>query len=431
MGLSFEKTAVLLSFVLLVAVPVSANGFNLFVDSTLNYFIDTTENVSSSSDSTVSKLSVSVQEEWNQGSFNGTSADRNDNSGTLGIGYLNGTGSESEISSNLTLNWRLDRSIPGSGGNVKDYSGAGNTGTTVGSVDTGSEGIFGTNGFSFDGTDDKIGSSYTGFGEPGQSFTVSGWLKSSSTVSGSNYAFLTNYPGDSSKDGFWMIGTDDASSGMFFWMRNQDQSVTKKTAKYDVFNGEWHHIVGVRDTENDEMRFYIDGELKENLKFPGDKAVTDSGGKSAFSVMEHYDRYLGGRADEIQVRDRALKTSEVEKLYFQGTTGKFNGNYTRSFDTNSQQNWEELEVDANVPTDTSLDVEFRAQDSSGNTLESESFDVDNTFRNYTLSVQNSENAEVFFNGTSENASKTWTVEDFTAYSKTVSTGGKVTWNRWG
>lgn len=40
---------------------------------------------------------VQTQHDWNQGLFDGASADRNDNSGTLGIGYLNGSGSDLRV----------------------------------------------------------------------------------------------------------------------------------------------------------------------------------------------------------------------------------------------------------------------------------------------------------------------------------------------
>jgi hypothetical protein len=119
------------------------------------------------------EVEVTTQQDWNQGDYSGTSAERNDNSGDLGLGYRNGTSSDSLIGY-----WRLDRSISGSGGTVLDYSGNGNDGAARNGVNTGVQGVFSTDAMKFDGESsvveirDSESLSITG------EITISAWMKS-------------------------------------------------------------------------------------------------------------------------------------------------------------------------------------------------------------------------------------------------------------
>ena len=73
-------------------------------------------------------FSISTQNEWNQGVFNGSSADRDDNSGDLGLGYPSGENSvdtDMPGHSNLVGQWRLEENHGESsdGDPVTDFSG--------------------------------------------------------------------------------------------------------------------------------------------------------------------------------------------------------------------------------------------------------------------------------------------------------------------
>ncbi|PSG99959.1 MAG: hypothetical protein BRC28_01940 [Nanohaloarchaea archaeon SW_4_43_9] len=94
---------------------------------------------------------ISDQKDWNTGSYTGTSADRKNSSGTLGIGYRNGSAGN-DLTKGLVGYWRMDRES----GNVIDYSGEGNDGTPENGVSRGVNGTFSTQSFDFDGADDYV-----------------------------------------------------------------------------------------------------------------------------------------------------------------------------------------------------------------------------------------------------------------------------------
>lgn len=169
----------------------------------------------------------------------------------------------------------------------------------------------------FDGTDDRITTGLN-VGASNESLTVAGWLRAPAQSLGQNHFFLNNYverPGGSGQhDGFFAIGTRDGSQ-MFLWIRDATRSNDVETAGYQpAFDGSWHHYVGVRDVVVDEIRFYIDGDRKEAVSFPGDVAIRDP--SSFFGMMNHYGtRFLEGDVDDVRIYDRALSDGDVTDLY--------------------------------------------------------------------------------------------------------------------
>lgn len=211
------------------------------------------------------------------------------------------------------------------GSTATDFSGNGNAGTLT-NMDTSSDWVAGKRGgaLEFDGSDDHVRTDYNGLGEAGQSFTVSIWIKSSDTLSGNNFA-INNYV-DSDHTGFFAIGSDNNAKGMFLWLRDDNNTEVAKTNYYEpAFDGEWHHYTGVRDIENDEVRFYIDGELKETVNSSNTNPVRDN--DSFLGFMRHNDKNsqtLEGKIDEVRVYDRVLSSSEVKGLYNAGGYAKRN-----------------------------------------------------------------------------------------------------------
>lgn len=207
----------------------------------------------------------------------------------------------------LVSYWPLDDLADGT---AEDYVGT-HDGTLENGVSSGDGQQDGA--ASFDGDDDVITTDLN-IGAAGESFTVSGFLRAPSGQEFSqNHFFLSNYI-DRRHDGFFAIGSDDAET-MFFWLRGSDLSTKKKVSSDSiVFDGEFHHYVGVREAENDEMRFYIDGEHSGTKSFQGDVAVKDS--DSFFGMMQHYgNRNLSETVDDVRIYNRALSDTEVETLY--------------------------------------------------------------------------------------------------------------------
>ncbi len=165
---------------------------------------------------------------------------------------------------------------------------------------------------SFDG-DDGVITTDVNPGGPGESLTVSGWLKAPSQSVSRNHFFLSNYP-DKSHDGFFAIGTNDGDE-LFFWGRDREKEVSKLFGRTDdAFDDGWHHYAGVRDAGNNELRFYVDGSRVGAVEFSGDVAINDS--NSTFGIMQHFgNRNLEGTVDDVRIYARALTDDEVSTLY--------------------------------------------------------------------------------------------------------------------
>jgi len=362
----------------------------------------------------VSKASVSSQLAFNSGSFNGTSADRKDNSGELGLGYRNGSSSD-----NLVGHWRFDWPVNGNGGNILDYSGYDSDGTTKNGVSTGKQGVFGTNSFNFDGEDDylDIGNNLI---SPGSSVTYSAWVKPTSQSANNGAGVITEMfdPSESNVQfEIWITSNGVGAGSSPSWTAGiYDGSWHYAISNQDIESGEWQHVVGTYDGQ--EIKLYVNGELKDSTSFTGGLPAPDEPYRIGMRHDTNDDIYFDGKIDEPRIYNRSLSQSEVEDLYFDGIDSVFKGDYSaEKIDNDELTNWNQIEIDSSVPSDTGLSAEFEALDSSGSVIDSRVIDVSDGSSNYSLSVSDSEDARVKFNGTSSNVSKSWEVHDFEVYSQ--------------
>lgn len=374
--------------------------------------------------------SIGLQADWNTGTFNRVSADRKDNAGVLGIGYLNSTlagQSNDRGMNNASLHgyWRMDASsdpLPGSF-DVKDYSGHDVNGTSNGfdGDERGSQGVFSTNGFMLDGTDDYVTvpdqSSISSL-DPG---TFSFWFNPATDLSGgteNNWGFISKQ--DEFEIGNCDCHSDGSSIAMGIW---GDRMATSKNA---WSAGEWYHVVFVVDSANDVFEVYVNGTL-DNSKTPGD-SITDSASDLAIGYSLDHSNPFNGAMDEVRIYNRTLSAEEIKQLYLAGADGAFEGNYTReTINTDAVQTWNNVQVDATMPAETEAWITFEALDGDESVVDSELFSLSAGTVNYSLSsVSDSEDARWTINGTSTNISNTWETADVTTFHR-QSGGG---WTKW-
>lgn len=187
-----------------------------------------------------------------------------------------------------------------------------NTGQINGATWNGS-GKVGNYSLNFDGSDDAVRTNYNGIGAADQSFTAMCWHKGSSTSLSSNYPFITNYV-DGGHNGFWWIATTDGSTVEIRLRDNSTNNDSQSSDYSTAYDGSWHHYALIRNAASSEAKFYIDGQLKETINFPGSNPCRDS--DSFFGMMEHVDsNHTPGDLDEVRLYDRALSKPEIEAVY--------------------------------------------------------------------------------------------------------------------
>ncbi len=397
----------------------------VITDETYTYEFSTTPGDWGAGDEQEEQINVfrtQTQSDWNQGEFTRTSADRDDNSGTLGIGYLDGTAGD-----NLIGYWRMDRSVSGNGGNVLDYSGNQFDGTTVDGVGTGIPGVFSTDAFEFHGQTDG---SYVDIPddtrpEDTDPFTISLWIRPD-TMDFDDPMGVMGGRGLSSENGKGVALSFHIDGDFYFDLYDDDSRsalpVDQDAAGWAV--GEWHHVVAQWDgtTDQDGKRIWINGnEIGSMASNVPEISWADT---DVWSIgrEEAVDRdSFDGRIDEVQVYETFLSQAEIEELYFNGPD-PFEGEYSSEiFDAGDSVEWLELNIDATIPDpdDTSAEVTFEALDSGGNPIDQETFTVSDGDLNYSLAgVTDSQYSQWHISGSSTEEGLTWEVDEAGVYYET-------------
>jgi len=310
--------------------------------------------------------------------------------------------------------WRLDTTS----GDVKDYSGYGNTGTTVSfdGDERGSRGVFNTSAFRFDGQDDHVDVGGNHSLNPQQAITVSAWVRPDNMSDEGTVIAKGDQFDDNPAYGPYGIATPSSNDWMYWSVWNETD--TRTMLARELNTDEWTHVVGTYSDANDNMSFYVNGTLVNSKTFSGAMKFED---RPVHIGAEPYwdEDYFNGSIDEVQIYDRELTPSEVRELYMNGRDGVYNGTYTRSIDTDSAKTWDEIAVTVdNLPAETGVSVEFRALGSSGSVVDTQTANLQEGTNNISLEVSNTEDAEWVITGNSTNVTKSWEIGSTNVYYST-------------
>jgi hypothetical protein len=250
------------------------------------------------------------------------------------------------------------------------------------------------------------------------SVAVSAWVKPRGNNALDHYQhYLTR--GTNSR---WAIGKFKNSRD-FRWYINTTGSSRDIETEVGFEYGKWYQIGFTYDAATGNWTRYVNGSIVGTETKSGDLSGSPYGlwvgtepgkGESANATI-----------DGIRIYDRALSPEKIRELYFYGRDNKFNGNYTTSkIDESGSNTWDKLNVNIpNLPGDADVSAVFRALDSGGSVVEKQLISLSGGDNNYTLNVQDSEDAEVFINGTSTNEAKSWEISHITVYYSSDGGGG--------
>ncbi|MFB6199840.1 MAG: LamG-like jellyroll fold domain-containing protein [Candidatus Nanohaloarchaea archaeon] len=315
---------------------------------------------------------VNTATDWNQGTFNVTTAETGTNSGNLRIGYRNGTRTD-----NLAGYWRFDRPVSGNGGTVVDYSGNGNNGSTTSGnqpTATGVQGVFSTNSFRFDGDwrDNVLIPASTSL-EPTSQITLSAWMKPEGPqdnynvhpimYSGQAYGF--QYVQGSSTDIRFHLNTGGTSSN---------------TPGATLPEGEWSLVTGTYD--GSAQKLYINGKTAAQTTTSGSISGFGTSGLSIGENPGGGDQYIG-KIDEPKVYSTALTQSQIKQQFIHGTP--YQAQHTLTETLEPHQTVQKIQV-SSENLNGSSDAYLKLSNNAGNTQNIQ-LDSGATTKNYSVNIK--------------------------------------------
>lgn len=215
----------------------------------------------------------------------------------------------------LCLDAANPKSYPGSGTTWYDLSGNSRNASLLG----GATYSLNNNGFiEFDGTDDyfKLGSYSPG--DAGQSFSFGCWIKTFSTGT-SNFFPLSNYT-TGGQTAFFALVFNNSMNSTYAWLRNTSRN-SFTTSAISLNLSQWYYFTVVRDSENSQLLFYVDGELSSSTTCPSSSTFKDS--NSFYGGMRHsVGSWIQGNIGNTFIYEKALTATEV-KQNFNALKGRY------------------------------------------------------------------------------------------------------------
>jgi hypothetical protein len=143
------------------------------------------------------------------------------------------------------------------------------------------------------------------------SFSIELWVK----FSGAGETRVLLGRDDPSTSVHWWIG--QTPTGQIEWFIIDSNGNTGDLISNSSYNdGQWHHVVAVRDASANKIYLYVDGVSKNiNLTLTGNLYSTANISIGCLVYDNAPDYYFSGSLDEIAVYNRALSSSEITAHY--------------------------------------------------------------------------------------------------------------------
>ncbi len=204
-------------------------------------------------------------------------------------------------------------------GNANDESGNGNNGTVNGATLTTDRFGSANKAYSFNGINNNITVNpfNIAFGT-NENFSVSLWIKSSTTCGNPNYCggFLSQMGISSQNDIGYQIGYDN--SNRFKFEYNTNSPVQPPIHFYNtsnVIDNNWHIVSINVDKVNNTIYIYSDGVLNNTITNSWIYKTTYNPNPLFFGMLRASDYFYNGFLDDISIHNRLLTQQEITNLY--------------------------------------------------------------------------------------------------------------------
>jgi hypothetical protein len=148
----------------------------------------------------------------------------------------------------------------------------------------------------------------------GDSFSIEAWVKIPATeLCTGNKVAVGRYEGSGKAS--WWLGCDEIENHAAFSLRDNTGTGLRVVGTTPINDGNWHHLVGVRDASAGENRIYVDGaeETATSASYSASFASTHELNFGYMNANPYY--YFPGSIDEIAVYGRALTPTEIQNHY--------------------------------------------------------------------------------------------------------------------
>ncbi|HOY58202.1 MAG TPA: LamG domain-containing protein [Verrucomicrobiota bacterium] len=170
-----------------------------------------------------------------------------------------------------------------------------------------------SNALQSDGSTSYVQTPFTPSAQPGDSITVTAWIRSDADTSSNPRVF--GLERGNSQELRVMLRPSGVADSFFRDGNNIAASVDSSTP---VNDGAWHHLVGIRDGSSSQVRIYVDGRLEAEAPDPTSAAMnTDEPRWLAIGANNHASslrEYFKGTIDDVRIYNRALSAWEVRAL---------------------------------------------------------------------------------------------------------------------
>jgi len=211
------------------------------------------------------------------------------------------------VHADLVSHWAFDEGE----GTIAYDSANGNNGTINGASWT--TGKFG-GALDFDGTNDYVNvgdQPNLDFGET-DSFSICAWFKYTGPMDGKRHSIVgkRNHDGNSWQEGYglWIV-----YNNLYFHIEDTSNTGVGIFGGTLAADNKWHHAAAVRNTIEDKLYLYIDGNLDAT---PIEDATTATlSGNEPFTIgRSHGDNYFEGLIDDVRIYNHALSPGEIREI---------------------------------------------------------------------------------------------------------------------